>query len=417
MNRDHTAVRTMGVEEEFLLVDPDSGSVRPAADRVLDACHTRLGQWPDGQPGTSSQPEAKREFFQEQVEVATRPCRTIEELSQQVRSGRVALSESARENGVAAAAMGLPVLGEGGGTLSRNPRFEEIRQEYGELANLSLMCALHVHVQIADEAEAVAVLDRLRPWLPLIVALSTNSPYYRGAATGFQSWRSRVWEMWPSSGPPEAFGDVATFRETVSRLVAWGAARDPALLNFGARLSVRYPTVEVRVADSCTDPSDTLLISALVRALVETCATQWRAGTTAPTWRAEELRAAHWRAGRYGLVGELIDPLEMQLVPASDALHHLVHEVSSALHKTGDHDYVTTELSRLIATGTGADRQREVFARTNDLSAVVAGVVHRTTPLSDPRMKQHRADSDRSVSQSADRRQPEQSSSACEAAT
>lgn len=379
MKRAQGEARTTGVEEEFLLVDPDSGALRPVAEQVLDACHARLGVWPEGQPGSSSPPEAKQEFFQEQVEVATRPCHTMDELFEQIRLGREAVSESARQNGVAAAAMGLPAVGDGPGTASRTVRFEEIQKEYGELARQSLMCALHVHVQIVDETEAVAVIDRMQPWLPLIVALSSNSPYHCGVATGFQSWRSRVWEMWPSSGPHEVLGDVATFRNTVSRLVAWGAARDSALLNFGARPSARYPTVEVRVADSCTDPSDTLLISSLVRALVTTCATQWRAGNTTPTWRAEELRAAHWRAGRYGLTGELVDPLEMRLVSASDALQHLGHEVSPALRETGDYDLVTTELSRVFMTGSGADQQDAVFARTGDLRAVVADVVTRTS--------------------------------------
>lgn len=378
MSRDGARLRSLGVEEEFLLVDPITGGLRPAADGVLEACRARLGRWPDGQPGPSSLPDAKKEFFQEQVEMATRPCRTMDELSEQIGSGRTALSESVQENGVAAAAIGLPPLGDAG-TVSSTPRFEEIQQEYGQLARQSLMCALHVHVQVDDEAEAVAVLDRMRPWLPLIVAMSTNSPYHGGTATGFRSWRSRVWETWPSSGPPESFGDVGTFRETVARLVEWGAARDIALLNFGVRPSVRYPTVEVRVADSCTDSSDTLLIAALVRALVETCAAQWRSGATTPSWRTEELRAAHWRAGRYGLSCELVDPLEMQLVPAKTALRHLVDEVSPALSNTGDDELVATGVARLVAEGTGADRQLEVFAQTGgDLRAVVADVVHRT---------------------------------------
>lgn len=373
--------RMTGVEEEFLLVCPRSGLPRPAALYVLDACRARLGTWPEGRPHDFSRPEAKQEFFQEQLEVATRPCSTMQELSDQVRAGREALAESAQENGVAAAAVGLSVLGDSRGTLSQTQRFVEIEHEYGALARSSLMCALHVHVQIADETEAVAVLDRMRPWLPLIVAMSSNSPYHGDTDTGFHSWRSRVWEMWPSSGPPETFGDVSTFRDTVDRLVAWGAARDTALLNFGARPSARFPTVEVRVADACTNPSDTVLIGAVVRALVETCANQWRTGTIVPTWRSEELRAAHWRAGRYGLSGDLVDPVEKRLVTAPEALEHLLHETRAALQRTSDVDLVTTEVARLLAEGTGADRQREVFQRTGDLRQVVSDVVRRTSGI------------------------------------
>ncbi|MGD9961471.1 carboxylate-amine ligase [Nocardioides sp.] len=371
-------VRTVGIEEEFLLVDPGTGRVRAEAADVLRGCRSRLGTWTGGRPAAHSNPEAKEEFFQEEVELATRPCRSMEELAAQVIVGREALAESAADNAVAAVALGLPPLGEGPGTVSPGPRYQHIHRTYGELASRSLMCALHVHVQVESQSEAVAVLDRLRPWLPLIVAMTSNSPYHGGQSTGHQSWRSRLWEMWPSSGPPEAFRTEAAYRATADRLVAWGAAQDPALLNFGARASATYPTVEIRVGDSCTEAADSLLVAALVRALVETCARRWATGVDGPSWRSEELRAAHWRAARYGLSGELVDPLELHLVPAATALRQLQHEVTPALRDAGDEELVAAELARLLDTGSGADRQQQVFAATGSLPAVVADAHRRT---------------------------------------
>ena len=131
---------------------------------------------------------------------------------------------------------------------------------------------MHVHVDVADDDEAVRVVDGLQPWLPFLLAVSGNSPYWEERDTGHASWRSRVWGQWSTAGPSQPFGDVATYREVTGRMVEWGGALDPGMLYLDARLSAQYPTVEIRVADVCTDPEDGVLVALLARALVETVA-------------------------------------------------------------------------------------------------------------------------------------------------
>ncbi len=131
---------------------------------------------------------------------------------------------------------------------------------------------MHVHVDVADDEEAVRVVDGLRRWLPLLVGLAANSPYAGGRDTGYASWRQQVWTRWPTAGQSEPFGSAAEYRRVTEALIATGAALDPGMLYFDARLAADYPTVEIRVADACTEVDDAMLVAALCRALVETVA-------------------------------------------------------------------------------------------------------------------------------------------------
>ena len=164
-------------------------------------------------------------------------------------------------------------------------RYRRIQSEYGELARQALVCAMHVHVDVADDEEAVRVVDGIRPWLPLLVALSANSPFWQGRDTGHASWRSQVWSRWPTAGAAQPFGDVATYRAgRASGCSSWGAGLDPGMLYFDVRLAAHYPTVEIRVADVCTDVEDAALVALLARALVTTVAADPASGRPgAPT--------------------------------------------------------------------------------------------------------------------------------------
>ncbi|MDT0323939.1 YbdK family carboxylate-amine ligase, partial [Streptomyces millisiae] len=129
-----------------------------------------------------------------------------------------------------------------------------------------------------SDEEGVAVLDRVRCWLPVLLALTANSPFWQGQDTRYASYRSRVWGRWPSAGPVELHGSAERYHEQVAALVSTGVLKDEGMVYFDARLSRSYPTVEVRIADVCQDPADTVLLAALTRALVETAAREWRAG-------------------------------------------------------------------------------------------------------------------------------------------
>jgi carboxylate-amine ligase len=243
---------------------------------------------------------------------------------------------------------------------------------------------MHVHVEVADEEEAVAVVDGVRPWLPVLLALSANSPFWWGRDTGHASWRSQVWGRWPTGGPRESLRGLADYRETARLLQEWGAAMDDAMLYFDVRLATDLPTVEVRVADVCTDVDDAVLVAGLARGLVVTVLREHRDGSTAPLstrWRSDLLRAAHWRASRYGVTDGLVHPQRQALAPALEVVEALQAYAGDALDEAGERDTVR-ELSRaLVARGGGAERQREVLVRTGSLEEVVADLAARTAAV------------------------------------
>jgi carboxylate-amine ligase len=183
-----------------------------------------------------------------------------------------------------------------------------------------------------------------------------------------------VWSSWPTAGAAQPFGDVATYRAAADAMIGWGGALDAGMLYFDVRLSEKYPTVEIRVADVTTEVEDAVLVALLARALVATAA----ADSALPAWRADLLRVAGWRAARFGLAGSLVHPVEARLVPAREAFDALVAHCRTALEDTGDLVRVTDSFERLAARGTGASRQRSVFEATGDLGAVVADLARRT---------------------------------------
>jgi carboxylate-amine ligase len=231
---------------------------------------------------------------------------------------------------------------------------------------------------VADEDEAVAIVDRLRPWLPLVLALSGNSPFFEGRDTGYHSWRSQLWRRWPTATETQPFGDAAGYHAAVDALIASEAAMDRGMVYFDARPSAKYPTVEVRVADVCTEVDDAVLVAGLVRALVETAAREAQAGAPMPRWRPELLAAARWRAGRDGVSGALLDPLTQRPAGAESVVRTVLDHSKDALQEAGDLSAVEEQLDRVFSRGTGADRQRAVFREEGNLHAVMRDLVSRT---------------------------------------
>jgi carboxylate-amine ligase len=257
-------------------------------------------------------------------------------------------------------------------------RYEQICGHYGEVAREALVCAMHVHVGVEGDEEAVGVIDRIRPWLPVLLALSANSPYWRGLDTGFASWRSQIWGRWPSSGPADLYGAPHAYHAVAQQVIDAGAALDRGMLYFDARISVENPTVEIRVADVCTDVAEAVLVAALVRALVETTAREWRGGLPPADWRLDQLRIANWRAAKFGVADRLIHPLEHEAAPVADVFASLTDYVGVALDESGDTQLVRSGLERVLVNGTGADRQRAALDAGGGLVAVLDDLRERT---------------------------------------
>jgi glutamate---cysteine ligase / carboxylate-amine ligase len=364
-------VRKVGVEEELLLVHPETGELATVAKRVLHEHRTDVGE----QPPPNAPTDLEGELLRDMLETHTDPTPALAEVDAQLRQARRTAISAAEEAGFAVAAVGTAPLGPADPAVSTSPRYERIADEFGETGREAGTLGMHVHVDIADDDEGVRVIDGLRPWLPILTALSANSPYASGRDTGYASWRQQVWSRWPTAGPAEPFGSTAEYRRVSRTLIDLGAALDPGMLYYEARLAASYPTVEVRVADTCTEIDDAVVIVALTRALVATCAIS---DPPRRAWRSDVLRAAWWRAARYGIAGDLVHPVTATRVPAVEAVRALREAVAGALEDAGDVERVDDGLTRLAATGTGASRQRAAFERTGDLRGVVADLVTRT---------------------------------------
>jgi carboxylate-amine ligase len=241
---------------------------------------------------------------------------------------------------------------------------------FGLTADEQLTCGCHVHVEISSAEEGVAVLDRIRPWLAVLLALSANSPYWQGRDSAYASFRYQAWSRWPSAGPTDAFGSAEAYQQTVQQMVSTGTLLDTGMVYFDARLSEHYPTVEIRVADVCLYAEDAALIAALARALVETEARRWRAGSAIPAFRTEMLRLAAWRASRSGLDDVLLNPHTGLPEPASTVADAMLEHIRDALDEAGDTDAVTRLVGAVLARGNGAAFQRRA-CRDGSLASVI----------------------------------------------
>lgn len=354
-------MRTVGVEEELLIVDEATGKPRAVAAAALQG----VDEPEDGADGG-----VVGELMLQMLETGTRPCETMADLSDELAAWRRRADEAARTVGCRAVALAtspVPVVPE----TTSSPRYRRMAEEYGLTQAEQLVCGCHVHVSVESDEEGVAVLDRIRGWLPVLVALTANSPYWQGLDTGYASYRSQLWRRWPSAGATDLFGSVETYRGAVHAMVATGTVLDEGMVYFDARLSRTYPTVEVRVGDVSSDREVVVMAAALVRALVDTAAADWRAGVPAPPVPTMLIGLALWRAGRSGVGGDLVDVFSGQPRPAAEVVGSLLDHVRPALGATGDVDLVQGVVDRLLRTGTTADRQRAVMAEHDDLAAVV----------------------------------------------
>ena len=366
-------VRTVGVEEELLLVDARSDRPRAVGSQVLGIATAHGDAGSDEMVGG----KIEHELQEQQLETDTPPESDMATLEAALRSRRAKADAAAREAGARIVASGtspFPVEPQ----LVHEARYERMAERFGLTATEQLVCGCHVHVSVESDDEAIGVLDRIRVWLPALLAMSANSPFWQGIDTKYASYRAQTMVRWPISGPTDVFLTAANYRASVNDVLASGVLLDEAMIYYDARPSHRYPTVEIRVADVCLDARDAVLIAALCRGLVETAAGQWAAGEAPPSTSTELLRLATWQASREGISGQLLDPHVARPRPAREVIDQLVEYVGPALRRTSDQALVDDGIDDLFARGNGASRQRAVMARTGRLSDVVADLVRAT---------------------------------------
>ncbi|WP_445398390.1 glutamate--cysteine ligase [Streptomyces sp. LE64] len=364
-------VRSVGVEEELLLVDAVSGEPRALATAVLAAAVREAA---------GGEEVFEAELHRQQVEFATRPQTGMGELAREISACRAEAARHAENLGATVVAMGTSPL-KVSPSIGFSERHRWLQEHFGLTTQEQLTCGCHVHVSVESDEEGVAVLDRIRPWLAVLLALSANSPFWQGRDSGYSSYRSRVWGRWPSAGPVEPFGSADRYHAQVADMIGTGTLLDEGMVYFDARLSASYPTVEIRIADVPLDASTTVLIATLTRALVDTAARQWQAGEPPSQHRVELLRLASWRAARSGLEGELLHPLTMRPAPAETVVRALFDHVRDALDDNGDLVAAQEALAALLTTGSGARTQRDLLTRHGgDLPTMIAACAHRTCP-------------------------------------
>jgi carboxylate-amine ligase len=355
---------TLGVEEEFHLVDPVTLALAPSAELSEAAIRREFGV------------RIHAEITTTQIETVTGVCRTLDDVRGEITGARREAVCAAESAGVALLAASTHPFGTWQQQqITHDARYEAMVERWAALALQQDIAGCHVHVGVPDLDTAVQVMDRARPYLPVLLAMTGSSPFHGGIETGYESYRTVWWSRWPVTGIPDYFGSADRYREVVEGLVVSGVAADSSNLYWDVRPSWHLPTLEFRLADVCTDADDALLHAALVRSLVRVLAGRAVRGEPCPRPRMELLRAARWRAARHGLSGQLFDPVLEVLVDAKLAVRRLVAELETDLRAHDEWEVVSGLVQQLFTRGTSAARQRCVWLRTGDTRAVAETLV------------------------------------------
>ncbi len=350
---------TVGVEEEFMLLDPSGGTAVLAG--------------PDLARMLGGEPAVQQELMRFQVETVTPVYTSLDDLSRELARLRRLVADAAASVGCRLVASGIaPYRTPGLAAITDQPRYRKMARRYGPLlAEAGSTCGCHVHVGVPSRDLGVQVLARLRPWLAPLLAITVNSPIADGHDTAWASSRYRAWSRWPTARPPAAWPDAAAYDAAVRGLIGRGAALDEQGIYLLARLSPRYPTVEVRVADACLDAGTAVLLAGLTRALVATALAETRQGIPVPAVPARWVNAALAAAARHGLAGPGVDPFTGQAADARSLRSRLLDHAYPALSDRGDTQTITRVAAPARRPGhrgrpaASPPRQRRVRARVH----------------------------------------------------
>jgi carboxylate-amine ligase len=345
----NVVVPTMGVEEEFFLLRPD-GRTADVAPEVIGAAAPGVG--------------VATEFARCQVETRTGICGDLAAVGPELSRSRRLLARAAADRGVRLVAMGTPPVDAPGlASLTDDDRYRRLVTSVPGISGEEITCAGQVHVAVASRDLGVAVLRRLRPWLPVMLAMTGNSPFWRGRDTGWCSHRFVVQQRWPSFLPPPSCVDVAAYDQRVAELIAARGALDERGVYFWARLSPRYPTIEIRIADACLTVADAVLLAGLCRAAVMTAVADETAGRRRPAVADRSLVGSAYAAAHRGLAAVVVDPVGGGWTPVRAVLPELMAAFGPALDAAGDRRLVETLLAARLRRGSGAHRQRALWCR------------------------------------------------------
>ncbi len=315
-----------GIEEEFFLADAGTrGTPRRTVKAFHDEVHVRL-------------PPVERELLEAQVEVASPPSTSLAEARSTLAGLRAGLATIGQAHGVLVLAAGThPVARWARQTHTKKRRYEELTREMRMLARRDVVCGMHVHVEVPRPEERVDLMNRLLPYMPVLLALSASSPFWQGQATGLAAYRLSVWGEMPRTGLPDLFQDAADYERYVATMVRCGAIADASFLWWTLRPSIHYPTLELRVADSCTRLEDTLAIAALYRCLVRLAVRRPKLNRGLTGTSRALVSENLWRAQRDGVYARFLDEGSGTVVPFATYLDAILADIAEDAEALGWH--------------------------------------------------------------------------------
>ncbi|PNG21997.1 carboxylate-amine ligase [Streptomyces cahuitamycinicus] len=353
----------IGVEEEFHVLEVESGLLVARADAILRRLPRRT---------------FTTELHQCTVETNSAVHASLHDLYADLTRLRRQLDAAASSQGLAVVAAGTaPLAPAAAANPTADARYRQMAEEYRKVADEQLICGAQVHVDVPDRDTAVRVMCEVSPWLPVLLAVSASSPFWQGADTGYASWRSMVWQRWPTAGPAGCFADAAEYDAAVEDFMRAGVISDPGMIYYDVRPSARLQTLELRICDACPRAETVVLIAGLFRALVTEARERLGRGGPECSGKHGWLRGATWRAARSGLEGTLVDPETHREAPARQVLRKLLVRLRPALEAHGDWHTVRELAEAVLVDGSAARRIRRT-AQEEDLLGCVDMLIAET---------------------------------------
>jgi carboxylate-amine ligase len=357
---------TLGVEEEFQIVDPQTRELKSHIQQIVEDGKMVLAE------------KVKPEMHQSVVEIGTDICHDIKDARQQVTKLREELAKLAKKNNLRIAAAGThPFSHWKDQKITAHPRYKDIIDSYQQVARANLIFGLHVHVGVEDRETALHIMNAARYFLPHIFALSTNSPFWLGRNTGFKSYRSKVFDRFPRTGIPDYFGSLAEYDNFVKLLVKTNCIDDAKKIWWDIRAHPYFNTLEFRICDIPMRVDETICITALIQAVVVKLHKLIKQNLGFRLYRRALIAENKWRAARYGIHGKLIDFGKQQEVDFKILADELIEFVSDVVDQLGSKEEVSY-IKKIMESGTGADRQLEVWEQSSDIKNVVDYIIDET---------------------------------------
>jgi carboxylate-amine ligase len=357
---------TLGIEEEFQVIDPDTGELRSHIQEMFAEGQARLKE------------EMKRELHDPVIEIGTPICADISEARREITRLRTEVIGLARENGLRIAGAGTHPFTHWS-TVPTTPgaHYDQLIEDLQMIARANLIFGLHVHVAVEDNEARIAIMNGVRYFLPHIFALSVNSPFWVGQNTGWKSFRSKIFERFPRTGLPDYFGSWGNYEEFVNTLVATGCIKDGKKIWWDVRAHPYFPTLEYRICDVQMRVDETICLAAFFQAVTYKL---WKLYEHNQGWRLYRrslINENKWRAARFGLDGKLIDLGKRTEVPTGELLVELLEFVDDVVNELGVKEEILY-VYEIMRRRTGADRQLQVYEETKDLKRVVQYICDET---------------------------------------